>query len=262
MTVVEPRGGMSAFIIQWKTELRSKAALVLWLLVSAVLAVSGPFGSYGSFALPLRLAFWTPVIGIGVLISSAVRTYFTYHPRQFSPRAVLILATAVVCLVVSPPLYVLTTTVFDDLGSGVSRFFEIAALVAVVSAGGTALRQAVAPEARSSTPQADPADQDAMLMRRLEPCQRGALLAISVRDHYVDIYTSNGTASLLMRFGDAIAEAVPVIGAQVHRSHWVAWAAVVGVETEGAKVFLRLCHGARVPVSKNHRDKLQGRGLL
>ena len=253
---------MSAFINQWKAELRSKVPVVLWLLVSGVLVVSGPFGSYGSFNLPLRLVFWLSVIGIGVLISSGIRTYFTYHPRQFSQRAVLVLATAVVCLVVSPPLYLLTTTVFDNLGSGVSRFFEIAALVAVVSAGGTALRQAVAPEARIAAPPADPADQEAMLMRRLEPCQRGALLAISVRDHYVDIHTSNGTGSLLMRFGDAVAEAVPVEGAQVHRSHWVAWAAVVGVDVEGAKVFLQLSHGARVPVSKNHRDKLQARGLI
>ena len=99
------------------------------------------------------------------------------------------------------------------------------------------------------------------LVQRLDPGLRGPILSISVRDHYVDVMTGHGTASLLMRFGDAIAEA-GVAGAQVHRSHWVAWDAIDTVEREGAKLFLRLKPGMRVPVSKNHRDKLELRGLI
>ena len=68
-------------------------------------------------------------------------------------------------------------------------------------------------------------------------------------------------ASLLLRFSDAIAE-VEEEGAQVHRSHWVAWAAVEAVERDGIKLFLRLKSGARVPVSKNNREKLEARGLI
>ena len=260
--VVEPRGGMSAFINQWKAELRSKVPLVLWLVISVVIAVSGPFGSYDSFALLQRLLFWPPIVGIGVLTSSAIRTYVTYHERRFTPRVALILSTALVCIVLCPPLYLLTTTVFRTLGSGWARFGEITFLVAAISMGATALRQSLAQTNQDEiAPQALTVE-ESRLMRRLEPCQRGPLLAISVRDHYVDVQTANGTASLLLRFGDAIAEAAPVDGAQVHRSHWVAWAAVVAAEREGVKLYLRLSDGVRVPVSKNHRGKLEERGLI
>jgi len=253
---------MSAFFNQWKTELRSKVPVVLWLVISVVIAVSGPFGSYGSLALPWRLLFWTPIVGIGVLTSSAIRTYVTYHDRQLPPRAALLLSTVLVCAVLCPLLYLLTTLVFDDLGSGVSRFFEIVFLVAAVSMGATALRQALAPERPAAVQSNSKGVEVPRLMRRLELCQRGELLAISVRDHYVDVQTADGTASLLLRFGDAITEAAPVEGAQVHRSHWVAWAAVKGAERDGAKLYLRLRNGARVPVSKNHRAKLEERGLI
>lgn len=253
---------MSAFLDQWKAELRSKVPFVLWLLISAVVAVSGPFGSYGSLGLPERLVFWTPIVGVGVLTSSAIRTYVTYHDRRFSPGIALVLSTALVCLVLCPPLYLLTTSMFADLSTGPSRFIEIALLVASVSMGATALRQALAQDRKAVVPPAAMQGEESRLMRRLEPCQRGALLAISVRDHYVDVQTANGTASLLMRLGDAIAEAAPVEGAQVHRSQWVAWAAVGVVERDGMKLFLCLTNGARVPVSKNHRSKLQARGLI
>ena len=99
-------------------------------------------------------------------------------------------------------------------------------------------------------------------MQRIDPHLRGKLLAISVQDHYVDVYTSAGKARVLLRLSDAIAEADPVEGTQVHRSHWVAWQAVEAVEREGLKMFLRLTDGLRVPVSKNHRDKVEERGFL
>ncbi|MEM6374550.1 MAG: hypothetical protein AAF727_17510, partial [Pseudomonadota bacterium] len=44
------------------------------------------------------------------------------------------------------------------------------------------------------------------LLNRLPAEQRGALIRISVRDHYVDIVTVQGVTSLLMRFSDAMAE--------------------------------------------------------
>lgn len=74
--------------------------------------------------------------------------------------------------------------------------------------------------------------------------------------------TSAGPSSLLMRFSDAIEETLGVPGAQVHRSHWVAWDAVTGVEREPGKLFLILTDGSRIPVSRAHRDKLEERGLI
>jgi len=100
------------------------------------------------------------------------------------------------------------------------------------------------------------------LLQRLVPELRGDLVLISVRDHYVDVRTTRGQASLLLRFSDAMAEAGDVDGTQVHRSHWVAWDAVEGVNRAGGKVYLSLRNGGPVPVSRNHRAKLQDRGLI
>ena len=253
---------MSTFLTLCKAELRSKVPLVLGVIIASVVAVSGPFGSYSTLNLVQRAVFWTPVVAIGVLTSVAIRTYVSTHKRRLPPRDVAIFSTILVCAVLCPPLYLLTTAMFDDLTSGGARFLEIVLLVASVSIGATALRHSLVTQPQIVGPEIVGQGEEPRLMRRLEPCQRGPLLAISVRDHYVDVQTADGTASLLLRFSDAIAEAAPVEGTQVHRSHWVAWAAVTGVERDGAKLYLRLIHGARVPVSKNHRDKLEVRGLI
>lgn len=96
----------------------------------------------------------------------------------------------------------------------------------------------------------------------MEPELRGALVSMTVRDHYVDVVTSAGLSSLLLRFSDAMDETEGVPGAQVHRSHWVAWSAVTGTEREPGKLFLLLSDGSRIPVSRAHRAKLEERGLV
>jgi DNA-binding LytR/AlgR family response regulator len=85
-------------------------------------------------------------------------------------------------------------------------------------------------------------------------------MLVSVRDHYVDVLTDKGKASLLMRFSDAIAETSPEPGARVHRSYWVAWAAVAATERSGATLRLRLTDGTLVPVSRAQRATVEARG--
>ena len=100
------------------------------------------------------------------------------------------------------------------------------------------------------------------LMARLGQEVRGAILSLSVRDHYVEVWTERGTESLLMRFADAMAELDGIDGMQVHRSHWVAVAAVAGAERERGKTFLRLSDGRLVPVSRSYKAEVEARGLL
>jgi DNA-binding LytR/AlgR family response regulator len=88
------------------------------------------------------------------------------------------------------------------------------------------------------------------------------LVALSVRDHYVEVQTMAGRGTLLMRFGDAVAEVAPVEGAQVHRSHWVAWDRVARVVREDGRLMLEMAEGPPIPVSRNNRDRLVERGLI
>lgn len=67
---------------------------------------------------------------------------------------------------------------------------------------------------------------------------------------------------LLMRLADAIAETGGDTGMQVHRSHWVAYGAVEGLEREAGKtprLILVMSDGARVPVSRSHAAAVRAR---
>nr|WP_255618484.1 LytTR family DNA-binding domain-containing protein [Roseibaca sp. Y0-43] len=107
------------------------------------------------------------------------------------------------------------------------------------------------------TPPARPA-----ILDRLPLEKRGALLALSVEDHYVRVQTSNGTELLLMRLSDAIRETGDLAGAQVHRSHWVAFPAVQTARRDGDRAVLTLKDGTEIPVSRANLPKLKEAGLL
>ncbi|MBD3765842.1 MAG: LytTR family transcriptional regulator, partial [Rhodobacterales bacterium] len=100
------------------------------------------------------------------------------------------------------------------------------------------------------------------LLLRLPEDRRGTLIRMAVRDHYVDVVTDRGQASVLMRFRDALAEVDGVDGLQVHRSHWVALAGVEGAQKSGDRVHVLTRDGERVPVSRAYRADLVARGLL
>lgn len=255
---------MGAFLAELRTDLRSSVPWVLCMTLALVVSVAGPFGSYGAMPITQRVLFWTPIIFMAVLIGSVIRA-FVYaglgmRGRVSGSMLITALNTAVLC----PLMYGLINSMFPHDLSLVGGFFEIVLLVSSLSLGVCALRVSAAPdlvETLAPAPAVAPAQAEPRLARRLDLDKRGEIWAISVRDHYVDVLTERGMASLLLRFSDAMAEA-EAEGGQVHRSHWVAWAAVEAVERDGIKLFLRLKSGARVPVSKNHRDKLEARGLI
>ena len=101
------------------------------------------------------------------------------------------------------------------------------------------------------------------LMGRLPQAARHRILRLSGRDHQVEVTTQAGVTSLRLRLRDAIAEMEPVEGYSTHRSHWVAKDAVTGVAREGSqKLYLVLCNGDRVPVSRTYRPALEQAGLI
>jgi len=92
--------------------------------------------------------------------------------------------------------------------------------------------------------------------------QRSRLIALIVEDHYVDIVTDKGKTLVLMRLADAMREAAPVPGLQIHRSHWVALDAVVRAQRSEGKVMLELSNGMRLPVSRGFLPAAKDAGLV
>lgn len=107
--------------------------------------------------------------------------------------------------------------------------------------------------AAASPPSSQPAPQElgeSALLRRLNPHNRGAPLHLAGQDHYVEVVTTRGRELILMRFADALAELGDAPGLRVHRSHWVADAAVTALERDSGRPVLVLASGTRVPVSR------------
>ena len=86
-------------------------------------------------------------------------------------------------------------------------------------------------------------------VRRLPPALGRDLLSLKMEDHYLRAETTLGSTLLLMRFRDALAE-LEGTGIQVHRSWWVAYRAMEGLDRDGRSVRLRLRGGGVVPVSR------------
>lgn len=261
---------MQAFLAELTADLRSRVPFVVWFLLSISVAVMGPFGTYGVMPFSSRFLFWMTVMALGIGVGTVIRAYVYGSLGLKDFRRGSLLITVLVCTATCPPLYLLVKLVFAERMAGVPGFLEILLLVASLSLGVCALRlsflrnvvlaagQEVPPPI--IMPVVQPLERRLpRLVQRMEPDLQGKLWSISVRDHYVDVLTDRGQSSLLLRFGDAVAEAEPVEGAQVHRSHWVAWDAVEAVERDGLKVVLRLRSGQKVPVSRNHRVKVDER---
>ncbi|MGP3697762.1 LytTR family DNA-binding domain-containing protein [Rhodobacter sp. NSM] len=219
-----------------------------WAALSVGLAVSGPFGSYQNFALPERLLFWSALVAITLVLGLALRVWFASvgipELKRGAGLAIVVAGTLTL------PIWWLMQIAFGPVGPSA---FEVAPALFCAALGLSAFRIGNRPQPCE--------DGMPRLLQRMEPDQRGDLMSITVRDHYVDVVTSSGLVSLLLRFSDAMDETEGVPGAQVHRSHWVAWSAVAGVEREPGKLFLVLKDGSRIPVSRAHRAKLEERGL-
>ena len=100
------------------------------------------------------------------------------------------------------------------------------------------------------------------LLDRLPIEKRGVLMSLSAEDHYTRVRTSHGEELLLMRLTDAIREAAPTPGLQVHRSHWVAVGAVAQVTRGKDRATIHLTGGAEVPASRSYLPALREAGLL
>lgn len=252
---------MGAFLQELGAEFKSPIPWVVFLTVAMVVSVAGPFGSYGALGISDRVLVWAPISFLAVLIGSFTRAC-VHGPIGIRHRLLApFLITAANSVVLGPTLYLLLHGLFSQVFRATSSLQEISFLVASLSLGICALRATVeTPVAEFAPPSgSDHHPPVPRLARRLDLALRGDIWAISVRDHYVDVHTSLGKASLLMRFSDAIDEVDCVEGSQVHRSHWVAWSGVDAVCREGGKMILNLKSGQQIPVSRNNRDKVEAR---
>ncbi len=94
--------------------------------------------------------------------------------------------------------------------------------------------------------------------------RQSAIIALAAEDHYLRVHTNAGSTLILMRLSDAIAElksdpSAP-LGAQTHRSWWVAQSAILGIARNDGRAMLSLTQDISAPVSRSHYKGLSDAG--
>ena len=244
----------------------------MWAILSVIISIAGPFGTFGGMVWPLRLAYWAALIGLSIPVHAAIRLLIDRRLAGSSFWARSALMGLVFSGVFTPMVWLLTQPLHhrgmvDLMPVWVMLLVNLlaSALVRAVQflwrhelmdrsgAGPVMQVPPVLPLVNADVPEPVAAPR---LLQRLDQGKRGAVQHLSVRDHYVVVQTDHGQSTLLMRFADALAELDGIDGMRVHRSHWVARGAVAGQERIAGKLHLRLSDGKLVPVSRPYRDAL------
>lgn len=101
-------------------------------------------------------------------------------------------------------------------------------------------------------------------MTRVDVEARGELLALSIEDHYLNVYTSNGHAKINYSLAEAVTELenAQVDGLRIHRSHWVAKQALGRVVSDGHGYVAHVSNGLELPVGPTYVGLLKSVGAL
>jgi len=258
---VEPRP-LQLTLREMQRHLTEPRVLGILAVVAVLLGLAGPFGTFETLALLPRLAYWVATVvftyaagyGLSLLADNAWG-----RGRPLWQRFIIMVIPAGLgaTLIVSVLNVIAFGTVNYDWTDALvlaGQCFAVAMGVVVVLLMTNRHDFPSGPrEAAPTTP---------AILDRVPLPQRGALLALVVEDHYVDIVTEKGKALVLMRLADAIRETAPVAGIRIHRSHWIATNAVVKAHRSDGKLMVELSNGMRLPVSRSAIAAVKAAGLV
>lgn len=252
--------------LRWPRSPRDVAVNGLVILgLGAVVAVSGPFGTFYDLDFVARLGYWLGSFLVGwlIIVVSIVMLLPRLVRTGLSPPGAGTILGAMGALPLSA-----VVLGFENLfrpNVDLPSFFLLYLYVALVAVPLTAgmiwarwhssLRLALPPQPEPDLPPPP-------FLERI-PARLGRdLLVLESEDHYVRIHTALGSDLVLMRLGDAVEALRGVDGLRVHRSYWVARAAVVRADRVGRRLTLTLKNGVEVPVSRTYAAALREHGWL
>jgi DNA-binding LytR/AlgR family response regulator len=246
--------------------------LSVMLAVGIALAALGPFGTFSLGPFAVRLAYWVPAALIGYLLYRPVMIAAdTLAARLgFSRMSAQLVGIAVASAPATLFILWWNGNRFAALPS-FERCFQLYVQVALIGALVSAIflviealgARSVSERSGQPIPVAQsPRPAAPRFFDRLPPAFTGQLVALEMEDHYVRAHWRGGSALILVRLRDAVAELDGLDGLQVHRSWWVAASAVAGIARDGRKYGLELVGGTEAPVARDRVDSLRAAGWL
>ena len=249
--------------------------LAIMTVVGVFLGLIGPFGSFDNPDVAARVAYWVANVWIGFIALSTVVRLAAAGARRFDLPVWFVIAVGVAAgaLPLAFALRYFSAWVWPPnhghLSPMFSQYAQVLALSEPLSFGYYFLIdrgwRGAAKHGWTATPAPAPRPVVAGgggFLDRLPPRLGRDLLCLQMEDHYVRAHTARGSDLILTPLKDAIAELGSTDGLQVHRSWWVAKAAVTEPVTSGRNLILRLSNGLEVPVSRASVAKLRAAGWL
>lgn len=225
----------------------------------AFLGVVGPYGSFFNGGLGVRVAYWTVGMWVGVVVFGlGLRSALTASRRTGAP---VWFAAAIAALLGSALQAALVSRIAIALWPHLARFTPLtwygqclAISIPLVGAY-VILRPRLAP--------AVPAPVKPGPWPRTPEPAIGAepVICLRMEDHYVRVHTLAGSRLVAGPFERVIGE-MKGEGMRVHRSWWVARAAVTGVVAEGRNLRLTLSGDLAAPISRASVARLREAGWL
>lgn len=242
-----------------QTQARNRRRLFALAVLGLILGLAGPFGTISFVPMPGRLVYWMALVfllaPIGTLLSLLLTDWL-------AARGLPQFAAAPLGGLIAGPILTLVVFTFNHLTIG--RPFPppdpvtLGVSFSIITA---ALSTALIFAARSPTPAAPPqpdmpvqASPEPRLLLRLHQDRRAPILSLRATDHYTEVTTERGTQTVLIRLADAILEAAPTDGLQVHRSHWVARRHIASLRRDRGRLILTLTDGRDIPVSRTYEE--------
>lgn len=232
---------------------RAVLLLCLWVCLTLVCAVAGPFGTHDALGFAGRLAYWA--VAVGISVASSTLLVLSRGDRGW----MRVVVWAVYAIALSAVIYVPNGLVFDSWQSSGSFLYLLGYVAVTVLAVHVVLW--LIDFARPVTAGPD-GDAETRFLRRLPVARRGPLVRIEAQDHYLNVVTDKGSAFILMRLGEAVEVLKGTAGLQVHRSHWISIPAVQAHRRDKGRDILVMSDGAEVPVSRSNRAAAQEAGLI
>ncbi len=234
------------------------------LLVGLAFGVMAPFGTAAGSPPAGRFTYWLLAIGfnwaqISIALFLVRRSALT---RNWGPVRLGLGVAGAVSLPASFEIiwldhYFFGTTIGNL--SGLAEIYLYVFLVSVLITVPALLIQESQSPAPAVLPPAAPAAAPTFF-DRIPPALGSGLIVLEMEDHYLRIHTDRGSDLILCRFGDALRELAGFDGLQVHRSWYVARAAIRATRKDGQKMVVTLSNGMDVPVSRNFQKALRNAG--
>lgn len=239
-----------------------QGAVLLCLL--ALFAFTGPFGTYDTLGPLGRVGYWSVALGVNWLVCASVNMLtLRAMARSSGPMRALAIAGANVLAAVPGTAVVFTAESLFRPGyvdSGLLPTVYVSVVVVMLAISSLVLVLNRARES-ASAPEDDAGTGAERFLGRLPKHVGRDIVCLSMADHYLEVFTTEGSTLILMRFSDALAELDAADGLRVHRSHWVSRGHVTGATRRNGRTILRLTGGREVPVSRGYLADVRAAGL-